>query len=71
MSLPGGPAPGAVVPLDLFATAHNRRITWDHMLRQVSDWEGTLWGKPEWADRPTGAPAEWRTLARVAPGTVY
>ncbi len=71
MSLPGGPGTGAVVPLDLFATPHNRRITWDHMLRQVSDWEGTLWGKPEWADRPTGAPAAWRTRARVEPGTVY
>ena len=22
------------------------------MLRQTSDWEGTLWGKPDWADRP-------------------
>jgi CubicO group peptidase (beta-lactamase class C family) len=71
MALPGGPGTSAVVPLDLFATPHNRRITWDHMLRQVSDWEGTLWGKPEWADRPTGTPAEWRTRARVAPGSVY
>jgi hypothetical protein len=30
-----------------FDTPHNRTITWDHMLRQTSDWEGTLWGKPD------------------------
>ena len=54
-----------------FESPHNRTLTWDHMLRQVSDWEGTLWGKPEWADRPSQNPAEWRTRARVAPGTVY
>jgi CubicO group peptidase (beta-lactamase class C family) len=70
-SLPGGPGTTAVTLLDLFATPHNRRITWDHMLRQVSDWEGTLWGKPEWADRPTGTPDTWRTRARVAPGSAY
>lgn len=50
---------------------HNRTITWDNMLRQVSDWEGTLWGKPEWAHRPSANPAEWRTRARVTPGSVY
>ena len=38
--------------LDLFATPHNRTITWNDMLRQTSDWEGTLWGKPDWADMP-------------------
>ena len=54
-----------------FDTPHNRTLTWDHMLRQVSDWEGTLWGKPEWADRPSGTPSEWRTRARVAPGSAY
>ncbi|MGQ0650445.1 MAG: serine hydrolase domain-containing protein [Gemmatimonadaceae bacterium] len=52
-------------------TPHNRRITWDHMLRQTSDWEGTLWGKPEWADRPSGEPATWATRAREEPGTKY
>ena len=57
--------------LDLFATEHNRKITWDHLLRQTSDWEGTLWGKPEWADRPTGEPSEWATRARKDPGTAY
>jgi Beta-lactamase class C and other penicillin binding proteins len=38
--------------LELFETEHNRKITWEHLLRQTSDWEGTLWGKPDWADRP-------------------
>jgi len=40
------------VPGEYFASDHNSRITWDHLLRQTSDWEGTLWGKPDWADRP-------------------
>ena len=57
--------------LEPFETAHNRKITWDHLLRQTSDWEGTLWGKPEWADRPSSNPAEWRTRRRSEPGAVY
>ncbi|HEY7508730.1 MAG TPA: serine hydrolase [Vicinamibacteria bacterium] len=59
------------VPLAEFASEHNRRITWEHLLRQTSDWEGTLWGKPDWADRPQGEPATWVTRARHEPGTVY
>lgn len=55
----------------LFESEHNRGITWDHLLRQTSDWEGTLWGKPDWADRPSRDPAEWRTRPRHAPGTVF
>ena len=54
-----------------FETAHNRKITWDHLLRQVSDWEGTLWGKPEWADRPAPKASEWMTRMRVEPGKAY
>jgi CubicO group peptidase (beta-lactamase class C family) len=57
--------------LDLFATEHNRKITWEHLLRQTSDWEGTLWGKPEWADRPDRDTATWLARARREPGTVY
>ena len=57
--------------LDPWGTPHNRTITWDDLLRQTSDWEGTLWGKPEWADRPSQSPAEWTTRSRVAPGTAY
>src|SRR5438105_9388898 len=30
---------GAPELLNLFETPHNRTITWDHMLRQTSDWE--------------------------------
>ena len=54
-----------------FEGAHNRRITWEHMLRQTSDWEGTLWGKPDWADRPGNDVAANRTRPRNEPGTVY
>jgi CubicO group peptidase (beta-lactamase class C family) len=54
-----------------FASAHNRILTWDVMLRQTSDWEGTLWDKPDWADRPEGNYSEWKTRARHTPGTVW
>jgi CubicO group peptidase (beta-lactamase class C family) len=57
--------------VSLFDTPHNRTITWDHMLRQTSDWEGTLWGKPDWADRPKGNPAEWTTRPRRKSGAYY
>ncbi|HET9762525.1 MAG TPA: serine hydrolase [Casimicrobiaceae bacterium] len=57
--------------LQPFETPHNRAITWDHMLRQTSDWEGTLWGKPDWADRPSEQRDEWLTRKRNAPGTSY
>lgn len=54
-----------------FETEHNRKITWNHLLRQTSDWEGTLWGKPDWADRPRGEASEWVNRPRNEPGTVY
>jgi CubicO group peptidase (beta-lactamase class C family) len=57
--------------LSLFDTPHNRTITWDSMLRQTSDWEGTLWGKPDWADRPDADVAHWTTRPRFKPGTVW
>lgn len=57
--------------LNLFNTAHNKTITWDALLRQTSDWEGTLWGKPDWADRPDKDAAQWLNRARNKQGTVY
>ena len=51
---------------------HNATITWEHLLRQTSDWQGTLWGKPDWADRPEGAtPADWPKRKLSAPGSRY
>lgn len=59
------------VPTDHFQGAHNSQITWDHLLRQTSFWRGTLWGKPDWADRPGKEP--WAEFAREtpAPGTQW
>ena len=59
------------VPTEHFASEHNAKITWDHLLRQTSDWEGTLWGKPDWADRPQGEAFPWLTRKRNEPGRVY
>lgn len=54
-----------------FETSHNKTITWNALLRQTSDWEGTLWGKPDWADRPDANTANWLNRARKEQGTVY
>jgi CubicO group peptidase (beta-lactamase class C family) len=61
----------ARVPIEPFETPHNRKITWRNMLQQTSDFEGTLWGKPEWADRPSNTPATWWTRERATPGSTY
>jgi CubicO group peptidase (beta-lactamase class C family) len=37
-----------------FDSPHNSKITWVHLLQQTSEWQGTLWGKPDWADRYDG-----------------
>jgi len=57
--------------LQPFETEHNRKITWDHLLRQTSDWQGTLWGKPDWADRPRGDTVAWKQRARTEPGSAH
>ena len=57
---------------ELFASEHNDAITWDHLLRQTSDWEGTLWGKPDWADRPVGeSPQDYPHRPKYEPGDHY
>ena len=33
-----------------FDTEQNKDITWAHMLQLTSEWEGTLWDKPDWID---------------------
>ncbi len=37
-----------------FDGERNSRITWHQLLRQTSEWKGTLWGKPDTADRRKG-----------------
>ncbi|MDZ7869868.1 MAG: serine hydrolase [Rheinheimera sp.] len=58
--------------VELYQGAHNSQIRWEHLLRQSSDWQGTLWGKPDWADRPEGkTPADWPQRPLRSPGTFY
>jgi CubicO group peptidase (beta-lactamase class C family) len=58
--------------VDLFEAPHNQPITWDHLLRQTSDWQGTIWGKPDWADRPEGkTAADWPNRPLREPGTHF
>jgi hypothetical protein len=42
---------GASVADGGFEGEHNGAITWRHLLHQTSEWEGTLWGKPDLIDR--------------------
>src|SRR4051795_11700582 len=58
--------------VDLFEAEHNQKIKWDDLLRQTSDWQGTLWGKPDWADRPVGdTPDVWSKRKLYEPGTHF
>jgi len=43
---------GVLVPSERFRGERSGAITWDQLLRQTSNWRGTLFGKPDWADRP-------------------
>ncbi|HWP38457.1 MAG TPA: serine hydrolase [Gemmatimonadales bacterium] len=56
-----------------FDSEHAAKITWDHLLRQTSDWGGTLWGKPDWADRPPADQplADYVKRVHNEPGTTY
>jgi CubicO group peptidase (beta-lactamase class C family) len=49
-----------------FDSEHNAPITWRHLLTQTSEWEGTLWDKPDVADRRAG-----RDRQLQAPGTFW
>src|SRR5205823_7616450 len=58
--------------VDLFDAPHNQNIKWDHLLRQTSDWQGSLWEKPDWADRPEGQkPEDWPNRTLYEPGAHY
>ena len=59
--------------VDLFEAPHNQKIRWDDLLRQSSDWSGTLWGKPDWADRPLIGvkPEDYPNREMFEPGAHY
>lgn len=67
------------VPGPWFASPHNAAITWRHLLQQTSEWQGTLWGKPDTADhnRSVGGAAERQTAEKgeerrlAEPGSYY
>jgi CubicO group peptidase (beta-lactamase class C family) len=63
--------PDSLKVITPFSSPHNKKLTWEVMLRQTSDWEGTLWGKPDWADRPDPDSARWHNRIRNEPGTVF
>ena len=65
------------VPGDWFASAHNRQITWRHLLQQTSEWAGTLFGIPDTVDhnrsvgrRPEG-PRKGEPRRLHAPGRFW
>lgn len=64
---------GPYLPTAHFDSPHNAKITWDHLLRQTSNWQGTLWGKPDWSDRPPreGDLKKYRDRERNEPGASY
>lgn len=58
---------------DTFDGAHNAQITWKHLLEQNSDWSGSLFGIPDWTDRPPreGTLDDWRQRTLHTPGARY
>ncbi len=61
-----------------FDSAQNRDITWAQMLQLTSEWEGTLWDKPDWIDhnrdlsaRPGQAGEKGTKREMQPPGTYW
>ncbi|MDT8410159.1 MAG: serine hydrolase [Wenzhouxiangellaceae bacterium] len=55
-----------------FDGEHNAKITWRHLLNQTSDWAGTLWDTPDWADRPEGEDrSQWPMREMHEPGSHF
>jgi CubicO group peptidase (beta-lactamase class C family) len=51
-----------------FDSSQNASISWHHLLQQTSEWEGTLWDKPYYADSQGNQGAD---TVLQAPGSVY
>ena len=69
---------GASALDDGFQAPQNRDITWRHLLTQTSEWQGTLWDKPDSIDHnrdvgksELGAAAKGTPRVMRAPGTLW
>ena len=63
---------------DAFESPQNRAITWRHLLQQTSEWQGTLWGKPDTIDHnrdvgksELGAAQKGQPRPMRPPGTLW
>ena len=63
---------------DGFDAEQNRTITWRHLLQQTSEWQGTLWDKPDTIDHnrdvgksELGASEKGRPRQLRPPGTLW
>ena len=61
-----------------FDSAQNRDITWVQLLQLTSEWQGTLWDKPDWIDhnrdlnaKPGSTSAKGTKREMRAPGTFW
>jgi CubicO group peptidase (beta-lactamase class C family) len=61
-----------------FESAQNRDITWRHLLQQTSEWQGTLWDKPDSVDHnrdlgksDIGGTAKGTVRPMRPPGTLW
>ncbi|WP_205123496.1 serine hydrolase domain-containing protein [Marimonas lutisalis] len=61
-----------------FDSDKNRDITWVQLLQLTSEWEGTLWDKPDWIDhnrnltaKPGAASEKGTKRTMQAPGTYW
>jgi CubicO group peptidase (beta-lactamase class C family) len=63
---------------DGFVSPHNAAVTWRHLLTQTSEWQGTLWGKPDSIDHnrdvgksELGHATKGQPRALRSPGTLW
>ncbi len=61
---------GETVRQPEFAGSHNGRITWRHLLQQTSEWQGTLWDRPDSVDHNRQAGVEHDNRAKGTPRTL-
>ncbi len=55
-----------------YASAQNRAVTWEHHLRQTSEWEGELWGKnSDFVGKEAFGRGERKPRSLQQPGTYY